>query len=129
MFRGVAFAGEDLVFHIFALLVANLQRTAIRSNDIDFELTVSTVEFGVGGTVRNGVLVADVLADIAESVDHIACEPRLIVAAAGQLGEGLHLVIGLQPIDAAHAQTGHAMGGSSTTMSLAVIAKVPADAH
>jgi len=95
--RRVAFARVHDVFHFLALLVANLQRTAVRRLQFDFQLAIGSVEFGVGGVVSDGVLVADVGGDVVKKLRQLALEARGVLPPTGQLSESFELILILQP--------------------------------
>ena len=96
---GVPFSRVNDDLQLLALLVANFQRTTVRRLEFDFQLAIRAVQFGVGGVVTDVVLVADVGRDVVEKLGQFALEAREVRASAGQVSEGVELIIGLQPID------------------------------
>ena len=70
-------------------------------DELDFDATVAAVVGRVGGAVGDDVLVADGLVDLAEDVGEFALEDGGVVEAAGHLGEGFKLVLGLEVVEVA----------------------------
>src|SRR5450759_1211875 len=96
--RRVPLARVDNVLKVLTLLIMNLQWTAVGRLKFHFQLAVGAVLFGVGGMVRDAVLVADVGPDLVEYLRQFALKTREVGAASGKAGEGPHLVIGLQVV-------------------------------
>src|SRR5437660_4995406 len=130
MLGGVAFTRDDLVFDVLTLLVTHFQRAAVGRDDFDFEFAIGSVKLGIGWTVGDRGLVADVLANVAEGVHHVSREAGLVETATGHPSKGLELVISLEPVD----RTGipiarHSVRHSAAVVRLAVIPQLPAYAH
>src|SRR5581483_6393918 len=96
---GVALAGDDVVLHLFALLVFHFKRLAVGPDHLDFEFAIAAVQLGVAGPIGEQVLVADLGADEAEDLRQFTLEAWLEPAAAGHAGKGLHLIIRLEEVE------------------------------
>src|SRR5215475_9223803 len=95
MFRPVAFAGNDGVFHLVAFFILHDQWLAVGGNQLHFDLAVRAILGRVRGMVGQAVLIADSLADIVKGVSKRRLEQRGIILAAGHLGKALQLVVSL----------------------------------
>ncbi len=100
-FGAVAVAGDDGVLEGFAFFVLHAEGVAFVVDELDFDAAVGAVVLGVGGAVGEDVLVADGLVDLAEDVGEFALEDGCEVEAAGHLGEGFELVLGLEVVEVA----------------------------
>src|SRR5271169_2769852 len=92
----VAIASHNHVLHVFALLVVDLQRVAFAVGEFDLDLAKAAVLFGVAGVIREDVLVADGMGDVGEHLGERGLEAGKVRLSAGQVGKGVHLVVGLQ---------------------------------
>src|ERR1700722_3399793 len=99
----VAVAGYDGIFERLLLFVLHLQRLALVVYKQYLNVAVGAVVLVVGGLVGEDVLVADGVVDGGEDVGQLALEHGVEVEAAGHLGEGLELVLGLKRVDVAKA--------------------------
>src|ERR1039458_3193923 len=95
---GVALASHDLILDIVVLLVLEDERLVIRPNQFYLQLAIGAVLLGVGGLIRDGVLITDRLGHFAENIWQFTHEPRRVAAAAGHPGKGRHLVLGLEVV-------------------------------
>src|ERR1700752_2001596 len=66
--RRVALARVHHDLYVLALLVANLQRAAVRRFEFNFQLAIGSVEFGVCWVIGDAVLITDVAADLVENL-------------------------------------------------------------
>src|SRR5690242_9064272 len=81
LLRLVAVAGDDLIFDVLILLVFQLQRVSGLIHQFHLDLAEGPVLSAVGGMVRDCVLVADGIADLAENLTQLAIKDRLEPAA------------------------------------------------
>src|ERR1700681_320242 len=70
----VSFARVNHRFDFLALLVPNLQRTSVRTLELNFQLPVGAVEFRIRRMVANIVLIADVASDLIKNLRQFALE-------------------------------------------------------
>src|SRR5215467_4983576 len=112
MLRRVPVTRVDYWLHIFALLIAHFELSAIGGDEFYLQLAIAPVQLAVSRMVGNRVFVADVLPDAVEDFPKFLLEAREIRASARHAGEGVHLVIGLQVIHLANGNT-HAVGVSA----------------
>src|SRR5215470_4993616 len=81
----------------------NLQWAAVWSDNVHLQLTISSIEFGIGGVIGDVVFVSNVGSDVVKDFRHLRLEPREIGAAARHAGESIHLIVSLQEICLANA--------------------------
>src|SRR5437764_2185958 len=94
----------------------------------NFQLAVTAIKLTVCRTIRNGVLITNIASDVFERINHVAFESGLIEPAARQLGECLHLIVRLQPIDLGHVHAGYPVRSPSAAVSLTIFAQQPTNA-
>src|SRR5579859_620722 len=110
MLRGIAFAGNDVVLRRFAVDVKIDGPAGFGIDEIDLDLAVAAILPRISGVVRQQILVTDGGANVRYNFGNITLEARLVELASSELGEGLHLVIGLQEIQAVGG-AGHDVAG------------------
>src|SRR5580698_11626231 len=125
MLGGVAFARIDLILHVLALLIVDLQRAAVWRHHLDLQFAVGAIKFAIGRVIGNSVLVADVARDVAENLRVFRLKTRLIETSPRHFGEGLHFIVGLQIIHLGDWNAG-STGSTGATVHFAVFPDDPA---
>src|SRR5205814_592905 len=92
---GVAVAGDHFNFDVFTLLIFHLQRAAIGTNHLHFQLAVGAIQLVVAGMIRERILLANIFAYFLKNLVELGLETREEGAASGHRRESLQLVVGL----------------------------------
>src|SRR6266849_7883949 len=92
MLRRISLASDDVVFGWLTVHI-QLNGSSASIYQFNFDLAIASILLGIGGVVREQVLIANGVADVGHHFRELPFKTREVGLAPGNRGIGLHFIV------------------------------------